>query len=653
MVKRIGTIGGRAQPARQERTLTKDGLVLGAIALVSVAFGVGLYEQMGINIVLSVTLASAGFFVLFSLHYIIVQLSSSESMAPRISSLERVVARLARDMSQVEDMSKEISEFRSTCERIDQAHSQLELGGFGESVQVREEAMQKLTSDVRRLDGQIRSLRNYFDLSNQENKERLKSELSVIESHVKNVSENMRLQAPDRMRDFSLGIPPSIPQSQPNHSLNQSFPGQGLHNQPLGNNQSMSSSFDHVPMPLFEDTVQSRQSARPANEQAHANLPNSLLKPDFSQGFDSNSDDDPEFEFKPLSTEPSQPQQMSQQPDFNLQQEVQFTPQPLPGFGSNVPGMGQNNPNSGGGNPQSSGQGMSDPFNGTDNNTMQGNYLPAPQQQSAPQTYFQEQSKPADDPKLLENIRQAIGGNRMELFLQPIVSLPERNVAFYESLTRLKDEAGELIYPAQYLDIARRQGIMPVIDNVMLFRSIQVIRKLLERGSARGLFCNLSASSLMDLEFFPEFLGFMEKNKDLASSLFFDINQDFYEKANKQDLDKLSALAQLGYRISMDNVTRLDLDYGLLQRRGVRFMKVDAHILLNGMEQAGARIHIADMQTYLKRYSIDLIASKIESEAVLTQLLAYNLQLGQGFLFSDPRPVRPEIFKKSSSQRAA
>ncbi len=612
MVKRIGTIGGRTQPVRDERTLTKDGLVLGAIALVSVAFGVGLYEQMGLNIVLSITLAAAGFFVLFSLHYIIVQLSSSESMAPRISSLERVVARLARDMAQVEDMSKEIAEFRSTCERIDQAHSQLELGGFGDSIQVREEAMQKLSSDVRRLDGQIRSLRNYFDLSNQENKERLKSELRAIESHVKNVSDSMRLQAPDKFRDFSLGIPPSMP-------LEQSFQG----HQPSGN-QHPGSSFDHIPMPLFESQVQNKPSA---GEKRLANLPDSFLNPTSSQGVQ----EDSEFEFKPLGPEPS----LAQQRDYNLQEDIQFTPQPLPGFGANI-AENYNNSNKDSSNAQ--------PVN---------SYLPAAQPQITPQPFFQEQSKPSDDGRLIEVIRQAIGGNRMELFLQPIVSLPERNVAFYEALTRLKDEAGELIYPNQYLDIARRQGIMPVIDNVMLFRSIQVIRKLLERGSARGLFCNLSASSLMDLEFFPEFLGFMEKNKDLASSLFFDINQDFYEKANRQDLDKLAALAQLGYRISLDNVTRLDLDYGQLQRNGVRFMKVDAHILLNGMEQAGARIHIADMQTYLKRYSIELIASKIETESVLTQLLAYNLQLGQGFLFSDPRPVRPEIFKKGSSQQAA
>ncbi|MGH1352360.1 MAG: EAL domain-containing protein [Methyloligellaceae bacterium] len=617
MVKRIGTIGGRNQPTRDERTLTKDGLVLGAIALVSVAFGVGLYEQMGLNIVLAVTLAAAGFFVLFSLHYIIVQLSSSESMAPRISSLERVVARLARDMSQVEDMSKEIAEFRSTCERIDQAHSQLELGGFGESVQVREEAMQKLSSDVRRLDGQIRSLRNYFDLSNQENKDRLKSELRAIETHVKNVSESVRLQAPDKFKDFSLGLPPSMPSEQgyQNHSPTQ--------NQPPG------SSFDHIPMPLFESSIINRQNVE---EQPDDSLPGNFMNSLPSQGINEES----EFEFKPLAPEPAS----TQQRNFDLQDDFQFTPQPLPGFGMNQ----------GGGFAHSGHE--STPNQNQPMNTAN-SYLPAAQPQTAPQPFFKEQSKPKDDHRLLEAIRQAIGANRMELFLQPIVSLPERNVAFYEALTRLKDEAGELIYPNQYLDIARRQGIMPVIDNVMLFRSIQVIRKLLERGSARGLFCNLSASSLMDLEFFPEFLGFMEKNKDLAGSLFFDINQDFYEKANKQDLDKLTALAQLGYRISMDNVTRLDLDYGQLQRNGVRFMKVDAHILLNGMEQAGARIHIADMQTYLKRYSIELIASKIETESVLTQLLAYNLQFGQGFLFSDPRPVRPEIFKKGSSQRAA
>src|SRR5262249_5534615 len=41
-------------------------------------------------------------------------------------------------------------------------------------------------------------------------------------------------------------------------------------------------------------------------------------------------------------------------------------------------------------------------------------------------------------------IRDAIDGNRIELYLQPIVTLPQRKVRFYEALVRLRTEQGEL-----------------------------------------------------------------------------------------------------------------------------------------------------------------------------------------------------------------
>lgn len=677
MVKRIGTIGGRSQPGREEKTITRDGLVLAAIALVSIAFGVGLYEQVGLNIVLSATMAAGGFFILFSLHYIIVQLSSSESMSPRISSLERVVARLARDMSQVEDISKEIAEFRSTCERIDQAHSQLELGGFGESIQQREETTQRLNQDMRRLDSQIRSLREYFELTNQENKERLKSELQAIENHVKHVSENYRLQPPERTQPLMLGLPP-VPPVLP------SGPQLGSPVFPPQQNQQ----------PQMENSLTDFGNTQQHHQQQQPDLPQNLM-PNFFENYQSS-----EVEFSPLPSFTPPPADQSGQntaQQAQSQHEFQFTPQPMEQTASQEQNTFMQAPQQQQPapmtqelqmptlQPQLAVQVMQDtpsPQMNYQANQLQqqqpvyqqqplpqpvqpqmqfapqpqpqpGQQAPAPAQATGNDLIFQDSQPQEPDAKILETIKKAISGNRIDLYLQPIVSLPERNVIFYESLTRMRDEDEKVLLPSQYLRIAESNGIMPVIDNVMLFRTIQVARKLIERGTARGLFCNLSANSIMDNEFFGEFLGFMDRNKDLAKGMFLDIEQSAYGQPGRAELEKLNALAKLGYRFSLDNVTNLNLDFTQLQRQGVRFIKIDSRRLLHNIEQTGARIHVADLRSYLKRYDIELVASKIEDESSLTQLQNYNIKLGQGFLFSEPRPVRPEIFKKGSSQQAA
>lgn len=277
---------------------------------------------------------------------------------------------------------------------------------------------------------------------------------------------------------------------------------------------------------------------------------------------------------------------------------------------------------------------------------------PQPEAQSAQQE-TDAFEPPIDELPMMDQVRQSIESNRIELFLQPIMMLPQRRVRYYEALTRLRNEAGDLLLPKDYLGAAESAGVMSVIDNVMLYRSVQVLRRLEQRNNARGVFCNISAHSLLDSEFFPEFISFMEQNRSLAENMFFEFSQHMIEHSGPVEQEGLAALAELGFRFSLDHVTNLDLDFQTMQRRGFRFMKVDADVLLHGMSEANAQIHAADMRSYLERYGIQLIVSKIESEQALANLLDYHVKLGQGYLFSEPRPVRPEVFAAADAEAAA
>ena len=54
---------------------------------------------------------------------------------------------------------------------------------------------------------------------------------------------------------------------------------------------------------------------------------------------------------------------------------------------------------------------------------------------------------------LLETIRASLEENRVDLYLQPIVSLPQRKLRYYEALSRLRAEDGKVIMPAQYINL--------------------------------------------------------------------------------------------------------------------------------------------------------------------------------------------------------
>jgi len=252
--------------------------------------------------------------------------------------------------------------------------------------------------------------------------------------------------------------------------------------------------------------------------------------------------------------------------------------------------------------------------------------------------------------QLVDTVRRSLENNRVDLYLQPLVVLPQRKTVYYEALTRLRDATGAVIMPESYIEAAEHAGVMPTIDNLLLFRCVKVMRRLIERNRDIGVFCNISARSLLDAEFFPQFLEFMQQNQELSGALVFEFAQPVAENAGPLELESMSLLHEMGFRFSMDHVTNLDMDYQRLADMGFAFIKVDAHTLIEGMEGAGAQIHSADLRALLNRYDIELIATKIETERQVVTLLDYQVQVGQGFLFSEPRLVREDIIEPANQR---
>ncbi|HZL39322.1 MAG TPA: EAL domain-containing protein [Pseudolabrys sp.] len=250
---------------------------------------------------------------------------------------------------------------------------------------------------------------------------------------------------------------------------------------------------------------------------------------------------------------------------------------------------------------------------------------------------------------IVDLIGKAVDANRIDLYLQPIVTLPQRKVRYYEALSRLRTEEGDVITAGDFIDYAESVGMMPKIDNLLLFRCVQVTRRLQLKSRDVGLFCNVSASTLVDPTFFRQFLDFMDANRALANALMFEFTQSAYRAFGPLEHESLAALSERGFRFSMDHVTDLRMEPKELADRSFRFLKVPAKLLLNPAATAQSDIHPGDLADLLARSGVDLIAERIESESMVIDLLDFDVRFGQGFLFSPPRPVRVEALQTAAA----
>jgi cyclic-di-GMP phosphodiesterase TipF (flagellum assembly factor) len=236
-------------------------------------------------------------------------------------------------------------------------------------------------------------------------------------------------------------------------------------------------------------------------------------------------------------------------------------------------------------------------------------------------------------------LRKAVAAGEIELHLQPVVTLPQRKLRYYEALARLKTNGGELVTAGELLSDTEATALMPKIDYLAAARSVQIVRRLLLQKREVGLFCNLAAATLADPDF-SKFLELMDANRAIAAALVFEFGQSAVRGMGTIEHASLVALAERGFRFSMDNLTDLRVNARELNERGFRFVKVPAALLFNRVGVMTADIRPADFSESLGRFGIDLIADRIEHENTVIDLLDYDVRFGQGVLFSPPRPLR-------------
>jgi cyclic-di-GMP phosphodiesterase TipF (flagellum assembly factor) len=266
-----------------------------------------------------------------------------------------------------------------------------------------------------------------------------------------------------------------------------------------------------------------------------------------------------------------------------------------------------------------------------------------------------------DEGEVLDIVREGLRKERVDLYLQPIVGLPQRKPVFYECFSRIRAADGTIISPDQYMDLAKQEGLIGAIDNMLLFRCVQLVRRLQDRRPNVGFFCNISANTLQDRDFFSDFVEFMGAHQELAKNIIFEFSQDDLETHRREIGEYATRLGPIGFHFSLDQVEDMQaLNLEVLSALGFRYIKIDSDVLLEfaraeerAMAGAGAGgaggddvalaedtvvgIDVGALKRAMDRHDIDLIVSKFEEEQNLIELLDFRIDFGQGFLFGEPR----------------
>ena len=83
-------------------------------------------------------------------------------------------------------------------------------------------------------------------------------------------------------------------------------------------------------------------------------------------------------------------------------------------------------------------------------------------------------------------MKNAVEENRLDIYLQPMVTLPQRKVRFYEAVTRLRDDRDQILTADDFIGIAEAAGLIGRVDHMVMLRCVQVLRRLMVRNKEIG-----------------------------------------------------------------------------------------------------------------------------------------------------------------------
>ncbi len=236
----------------------------------------------------------------------------------------------------------------------------------------------------------------------------------------------------------------------------------------------------------------------------------------------------------------------------------------------------------------------------------------------------------------------AFESGQVEVYLQPVITLPQRKVVAYEASARLRldDQALE---PGQFLPVLERHGRTTALDRRMLARAGTIVRHLAKRGSDARVTYGLSPLSLFEPGFLKD-IGRMAGDDQTLAALDIALPQASWRGLDSGQLGLLSALrGRIGF--CLDRPQDLRFDAQDLAHLGIGQVRVPADLLLRPIQNLGTMSDIAleDLAPALARSRIRLVVTEVAAEADVPDLIDLNVPFAQGVVFAPARPVRGEI----------
>ncbi len=251
-----------------------------------------------------------------------------------------------------------------------------------------------------------------------------------------------------------------------------------------------------------------------------------------------------------------------------------------------------------------------------------------------------------------QDLSDAIASNQLELWYQPLFSLPERRLKGFEALIRWRHPERGLVSPAEFIPIAEACGLISAIGAWVID---EACRQAARWPADLYMSINVSAVQLRSALLASQIDQALRKHALPAQRIELEITETAIVENNEHLAVVLAGLRAIGVRIAMDDFGTGYSSLAHLREFKVDRIKIDRSFIAASSNDAGSAAIVRAVVSMARELSIDTTAEGIEEEGQLASLQALGCGTAQGFLLGRPLMVgaADELVRSLESRRLA
>ncbi|MDF1880148.1 EAL domain-containing protein [Sulfurimonas sp. MAG313] len=232
--------------------------------------------------------------------------------------------------------------------------------------------------------------------------------------------------------------------------------------------------------------------------------------------------------------------------------------------------------------------------------------------------------------KMIQIIENAIKEDKVGCSYQGLINSKTGRIEKYETLMRLEDSQGKKISPQDFVSIAKKARLYPMLTQKLVYKALSTFIKRTESVSI-----NLSIDDLMDDNTYSFILDAL-RHCPCAKRVIFELLETEEIEFNERVIEFTSSVKKLGAKIAIDDFGSGYSNYAYLIKLGVDILKIDASLIKEVHTNENSRLIVRSIIDIAQALGMQTVAEHVHIKEVHDIMVEMGVDFLQGYYLHKP-----------------